>query len=166
MYLFGFDKNDIQVCEMFKPSIIKGTSDQDDLIAEEQLIEKDFLPKEIGNSDYKFPTRTVLSCAKTIDWTNVIYPFGLVNIPLTYDKRRDLQYNNIKFNIKWGKGDEQRMIESYVECLMIMIRNKVLLNNGNLVLFILSNSSLAKLIFSCISSIFSIFTLIFVSKIL
>lgn len=130
--IFGFDKNDIQVCEMFKPSIIKGTSDQDDLIAEEQLIEKDFLPKEIGNSDYKFPTRTVLSCAKTIDWTNVIYPFGLVNIPLTYDKRRDLQYNNIKFNIKWGKGDEQRMIESYVECLMIMIRNKVLLNNGNL----------------------------------
>ena len=129
---FSFEKKDIQVCEMFVPSLIKGTNFQDDLEQEEQLIEKDFLPKEIGNNEFKFPTRTVLSCAKHVDWTNVIYPFSLVNIPMTYDKRYDLQYNNIKYNIKWGRGEEQRVIESYINCLMIMMRNKVLLNNGNL----------------------------------
>lgn len=129
---FSYDRNDLQVCEMFVPSYIKGTNIQDDLVQEGQLMEKDFLPKEIGNNEFKFPTRTVLSCAKHVDWTSVIYPFSLVNIPMTYDKRYDLQYNNIKYNIKWGKGEDQRIIESYIDCLMIMLRNKVLLNNGNL----------------------------------
>ena len=130
--VFDFDKKDNQVCEMFVPSLVEGKGEQDDLIEEEQLIEKDFLPAEVGEGDFVFPTRTILSCSKTIDWTGVIEPYGLFNIPLTYDKRRDLQYNNIKYNIKWGKGDEYRVIESYVNCLMLMIRNKVLLNNGNL----------------------------------
>lgn len=132
---FDYDQKDIQVCEMFVPTYAldnKGTEYQDDLEAEEQLMEKDFLPKEIGGNEFKFPTRTVLSCAKHIDWTNVVYPFSLVNIPMTYDKRYDLQYNNIKYNIKWGKGDDLRVMESYIDCLMIMLRNKVLLNNGNL----------------------------------
>ena len=132
---FDYNPKDIQVCEMFVPTYAldnKGTEYQDDLEAEEQLMEKDFLPKEIGGNEFKFPTRTVLSCAKHIDWTNVVYPFSLVNIPMTYDKRYDLQYNNIKYNIKWGKGDDLRVMESYIDCLMIMLRNKVLLNNGNL----------------------------------
>lgn len=89
---------------MFVPSLVEGKGEQDDLIEEEQLIEKDFLPAEVGEGDFVFPTRTILSCSKTIDWTGVIEPYGLFNIPLTYDKRRDLQYNNIKYNIKWGKG--------------------------------------------------------------
>ena len=129
---FSFDKRDTKICEMFVPSFIKGTTIQDDLEQEEQLINKDFLPEEIGNGEFKFPTRTVLSCAKHIDWTNIIYPYSLVNIPMTYEKRYGLQYNNVKYNIKWGKGDEQRVIESYIDCLMVMLRNKVLLNNGNL----------------------------------
>ena len=132
---FDFNKMDVQVCEMFLPSYAsdnKGTKFQDDLEEEELLMAKDFLPKEIGGNEFKFPTRTVLSCAKHIDWTNVVYPFSLVNIPMTYNKRSDLQYNNIKYNIKWGKGDDLRVMESYIDCLMIMLRNKVLLNNGNL----------------------------------
>ena len=129
---FAFTKEDTQVCEFFIPSYNVEKKFQEDLEVEKQLIEKDFLPTEIGSGDFKFPTRTVLSCAKFIDWTNEIKPFELINIPMTYDKRAELSYNNVKYNIKWGRGDEQRIIESYVECLMLMIRNKVLLNNGNL----------------------------------
>ena len=83
-------------------------------------------------SDFHFPTRTVLSCAKTIDWTNVVEPFTLVNLPFTYDKRSELSYNNFRCNIKWGNGDDLCVMESYVRCLMLIIRNKVLLNNGDL----------------------------------
>ena len=95
------------------------------------LIEKDFLPDEIGTEDFKFPTRTVLSYAKTTDWTNIIEPYALVNIPFTYDKRRELPYNNFKYNIKWGNGEDD-VIDSYVRCLMLIMRNKVLLNDGDL----------------------------------
>lgn len=129
--VFNFTIKDRQLCEMFIPTQNE-YGKIEDLIEETELIEKDFIPNEIGQSDYRFPTRTVLSCAKTVDWTNIIDPFMLVNLPFTYDKRRELPYNNFKYNIKWGNGDELCVMESYVRCLMLIIRNKVLLNNGDL----------------------------------
>lgn len=129
--VFGFSKSDRQLCEMFTP-----TKNEcgffEDLLEETELIERDFLPEEIGSDDYSFPTRTVLSCSKTVDWSEEVNPFNLVNLPFTYDKRADLPYNNLKYNIKWGNGDDLRVMEAYVRCLMLIIRNKVLLNNGDL----------------------------------
>jgi len=129
--VFTFTPKDRQLCEMFIPHKNEYGS-IDELMEETELIEKDFIPSEIGQSDYHFPTRTVLSCAKTVDWTNVVDPFTLVNLPFTYDKRKELTYNNYKYNIKWGNGDDLRIMESYIRCLMLIIRNKVLLNNGDL----------------------------------
>lgn len=129
--VFEFAKIDRELCELFIPQKNK-FGFLDDLKEETELIEKDFIPSEIGQGDYKFPTRTVLSCAKTVDWSKTIDPFTLVNLPFTYDKRSDLSYNNIKYNIKWGTGEDMRVMESYVRTLMLIIRNKVLLNKGDL----------------------------------
>lgn len=127
---FDFKSQDVLASHFFKASMFM--NEQDDLIDEIALIEKDFVPSEVGENDFKFPTRTTLSCAKIIDWTNNLYPYGLFNIPLTYDKRKDLIYNNIRYNIKWGVGEDQYAMEAYVDCLMLMLRNKVLLNDGDL----------------------------------
>lgn len=127
---FDIKSQDTLACQFFKPSFIM--NQQDDLIDEVALIEKDFVPLEVGENDFKFPTRTTLSCAKMIDWTNNQHPYSLFNIPLTYDKRNDIVYNNIRYNIKWGVGDDQYAMEGYVDCLMLMLRNKVLLNEGDL----------------------------------
>ena len=97
--VFSMSKKDKQHCEMFLQCMDE-EGNAIDLQLEKQLIEKDFLPDEIGTEDFKFPTRTVLSYAKTTDWTNIIEPYALVNIPFTYDKRRELPYNNFKYNIK------------------------------------------------------------------
>lgn len=129
--VFSFTQKDRELCEMFIPQKNE-YGYLEDLQAETELIEKDFIPGEIGNGDFKFPTRTVLSCAKTVDWSKTIDPFTLVNLPFTYDKRSDLSYNNLKYNIKWGNGEDMRVMESYVRTLMLIIRNKVLLNNGDL----------------------------------
>ena len=129
--VFSFSEKDRQLCEIFV-----ATKNEygylDDLIEETELIERDFLPSEVGTGDFSFPTRTVLSTGKNVDWNQVIDPFMLVNLPLTYDKRADLPYNNLKYNIKWGKGDELTVMKAYVRTLMLMLRNKVLLNNGDL----------------------------------
>lgn len=127
---FSFDLQDTLACHFYKPSYLK--SEQDDLRDEMALIEKDFVPLKVGNNDFKFPTRTTLSCSKSINWTDSQEPYGLFNIPLTYDKRKDLIYNSIRSNIKWGSGDNQYAMEAYIECLMLMLRNKVLLNDGDL----------------------------------
>ncbi|MDE7414377.1 MAG: hypothetical protein K2N05_11420 [Muribaculaceae bacterium] len=129
--VFGFSRKDTQLCEMFIPTKNE-LGNQMDLVDETELIEKDFLPEEIGSGDFLFPTRTVLSCGKNVDWSKKVDPYTLVNLPFTYDKRKDLPYNNLKYNIKWGKGDDLCVMESYVRTLMLMLRNKVLLNNGDL----------------------------------
>lgn len=127
---FSFTHEDSQVCEMFISHDKNGQVINNREMVE--LIEKDFIPYEIGENDFWFPTRTVLSYAKNIDWTNRIDPFTLVNLPFTYDKRKDLPYNQFENNLKWGKGDAQLKMDAYVRCLMLIIRNKVLLNNGSL----------------------------------
>ena len=128
---FSFTQSDRQLCEMFMPQMNE-YGDLEDLKAQTYIIQKDYIPNELGPKDFKFPTRTVLSCAKTVDWDMSIDPYTLINIPFTYDKRSDLPHNNLKCNIKWGNGEGFRVMESYVRCLMLIIRNKVLLNNGDL----------------------------------
>lgn len=130
--VFDINDNDAQICHVFLPSTIAGTNIQDDLLRENELIERDFLPDHIGEeSDFKFPTCTALSYAAGMDKTKTIAPFNLVNVPMTYEKREKMGYNRIADNIKWGDMDNNA-IEVYIECVMLMIRNKVLLNNGNL----------------------------------
>lgn len=133
---FEFNSQDSIASHFFIPSFLVNPqtfkNEQDDLIEELAILEKDFIPLEVGEKDFRFPTRTTLSCAKNIDWTDSQYPYGLFNIPITYDKRKDLIYNNVRYNIKWGTGNDQYAMEAYVDCLMLMLRNKVLLNDGDL----------------------------------
>ena len=135
--VFGFDKSDSQVCQMFVPTIEtleSGERLQQDLLREIPLINKDFLPDVIGEGcDFCFPNRTVLSAKRNIDWNARVDAFGLVNIPFTYDKRKNLTYNQMYFDIKWGNDFASKTIlEKYIDCLMLMIRNKVVLNDGDL----------------------------------
>ncbi|MBR3479166.1 MAG: cell division FtsA domain-containing protein [Prevotella sp.] len=130
---FAFKEEEGLLSKFFIPSFNKDTGSPDDLIVEESVLSKDFLPAAVGgDSDFKFPTRTVLSYSKSsIDWQNAVQPFGLVNIPLTYNKRQPLIYNHIEDNIKWGR-DKQRMVEAYISCIMLMIRNKVVQEGGQI----------------------------------
>lgn len=128
---FDFTQIDNVLSPMFVPQK-NNRGYLEDLIAETKIIEQDYIPRQIGNGDFKFPTRTVLSCAKSIDWNSVVDPFSLINLPFTYDKRLDFRYNDIKSNIKWGLGDEMKVMEAYVRTLMLIIRNKVIVSGGKL----------------------------------
>lgn len=132
---FSYEQVGKPYSEFFTPSMLQfnGRQLQDDLLAEQSLMERDFLPLAVtSQSDFHFPTRTVLSAAQTTKWHEVVRPYGMVNIPLTYDKRESYLYNRNIYNIKWGKGEMLRVMESYVETLMLMIRNKVLTEQGDL----------------------------------
>ncbi len=129
---FSYSTNDCEICKMFLPKQNEA-GNLESLQEESELIEQEYIPDEVGNGDFKFPTRTVLSCSNTIDWTEAVDPFTLVNLPFTFNKRSDDRaYNTFKYNIKWGKGDDLSVMEAYVRTLMVIIRNKVLLNNGDL----------------------------------
>ena len=132
--VFGFDKTDSQVCQMFLQTVDETHHIGLDLLDEIPLIEKDFLPEELGiGGDFRFPNRTVLSAKRNIDWNARVDAFALFNIPFTYDKRQNLTYNQMYFDIKWGNDlASKTILEKYIDCLMLMIRNKVVLNDGDL----------------------------------
>lgn len=106
-----------------------------DLIDENDLMVRDFIPTVVGgDSDFSFPTRTALSYAKSTDWTEKLRSFGLINFDITYNKKLGIAYNaKPMVNIKWSnKPNAQSAMQAYIRNVMMIIRNKVIANNGNL----------------------------------
>jgi hypothetical protein len=101
---------------------------------ENNIMEKDLLPSFVGSgSDFHFPTRTILSCAKATDWNANLNCFEMHNIPLTYGKRVDQSYNDYHYDIKWGTGEEDKaLLRCYIENLLFMLRTKVVVEGGDL----------------------------------
>ena len=134
---FNYQSRDALYSTFFIQSfrVIAGKDLPTDLLAETDLMEADFIPKVVGDdSDFSFPTRTVLSHARSIDWTEQLRTFGLLNFNLTYNKRSSLAYNaEPMVNIKWSNSQNaQTAMQAYINNIMLLIRNKVVACNGNL----------------------------------
>lgn len=129
---FCYNKSNSLLSLMFIPSLnVRG--DREDLDFESDMMERDLLPLEVDDKcDFHFPTKTVLARGKQVN-RNAVVPFGHANIPLTQDRRADANYNDLIDDIKWGKDENDRQgMNMFVECLLLIIRNKVIVENGNL----------------------------------
>ncbi len=94
------------------------------------LFESEFLPEKIGiESEFHFPTRTALSALRSINW-DVISAMGDNNFAFTYGYRLTKKFDQILTDLKWGNDDRQ--VKATVYNLMFLMRNKVILNGGNL----------------------------------
>lgn len=118
--------------------IIKGEEQIQLLTKTEQLeryiFDYDFVPESIGkNDEFKFPMRTALSEARTVNWNTISYPLAHANIPFPYEKRNEYKYNKTVTGLKWSNdADNIKRVKCYIESLFIILRNKVILNNGDL----------------------------------
>ena len=131
---FDITSDDIQIATLFDPS--KTTTDfaGTGAFAIRELIEHEFVPQNIGNgTGYKFPQRTVLAESHSLDIDKETFTLVDFNIPFIYEKK--IQKNNkIVPNLKWAKrekGNEKR-VRAFFEKIIMLMRNKVLLNRGNL----------------------------------
>ena len=93
---------------------------------------KDFIPDTIGDNDvYSFPMRTVFAQNKNIQYDKAPMPLADGNIPFLYEKDASPDWHEIKTELKWG-GVHERLLEIHLETIFILIRNKVVLNDGDL----------------------------------
>lgn len=92
-----------------------------------------FLPDIIGkNKEYSFPMRTAFSERKEINYDLPHFTLADGNIPFEYEKEQTRSYNkSAKTNLKWDAQDRGR-VKMYLENIFLILRNKVLLNSGNL----------------------------------
>lgn len=90
------------------------------------------IPKTIeANSEYSYPMRTVLSKSKSIDFLQPLYALASTNIPFAYEKIPVPLHNDISTDLKW-LTTQPKEIELYLENIVLLLRNKVLYNNGNI----------------------------------
>ncbi len=98
------------------------------------IFDSDFLPKAISATQgYSFPIRTVMSAARNTNWNQEVIPMGHVNVAFTYGKKNTYSYNNLYSNIKWSNDESAaQQMRAYIESLMLLLRNKVVMNGGSL----------------------------------
>lgn len=98
------------------------------------IFNNDYIPEEINkSSQYHFPIRTVLSEGKNTDWKRPVFSMANTNIPFTYEKEMLPSFDKWTTDLKWGNNvDSQQRVRHYLETLFLLLRNKVLLNNGEL----------------------------------
>lgn len=92
---------------------------------------QDFVPDTIGNNEYSFPMRTVYAKIKNINFNKNPMAFAEGHIPFLYEKNDIPKWNDINTEMKWG-GVDDKLLEMHIETIFIMLRNKVVLNEGSL----------------------------------
>lgn len=128
---FDITADDVQIASLFHPT--KEKLGDFGAIAIRELIEHEFVPQHIGNgSDFKFPHRTVIAENHSLNIETETFTLVDFNIPFIYE--RVPERDKVQTNLKWAKkekGNEKR-VRSYFEKIMMLLRNKVLFNRGNL----------------------------------
>lgn len=87
------------------------------------------VPSVLGD-EIKFPMRTLLSYKKATDWNQPFWPYITGNMPYYYGSVVKNSFNDIESDLKWSSPEQ--MIKCYLGSLMMLIRNKVLMEGGNL----------------------------------
>ncbi len=111
-------------------------------LADPQLrshLERELIPFAIGEGNkHRFPMRTATSEIKGLDHIGSTFALGDINIPFHYEKEESLKSEKIETNLKWTKfkGSDGKInanrVDKFIETLLVLIRNKVLLNGGDL----------------------------------
>lgn len=102
-----------------------------------EVLAQEFTPDELNrNSEFNFPQRTIINSRKNLDLNRDTYALSDFNIPFVYEKYGIHTDSHIRTNLKWSDytkdPNEIKVIDAYFENLLFLIRNKVLLNGGDL----------------------------------
>ena len=101
------------------------------------IIKEEFMPFLINDkSQYKFPQRTVINDNGNFQVNEPNFALADFNIPFWYLKENFSLGSEITSNLKWVdfRTDKrfERRTKGFLKQILLMIRNKVLLNNGDL----------------------------------
>lgn len=86
-----------------------------------------------GQNEIHFPMRTLLSYKRATDWNTPTAPYLTGNIPFYYGVIAPAPYNELKSDLKWSNDPHiTAMVKCYLGSLMQIMRNKVVMEGGDL----------------------------------
>ena len=90
------------------------------------------IPDLIGaDLEYKLPLRTAFAEHNMIDYNKVTHTLASGNIAFRYEKSELNPHNNVSTDLKWSTDKKER-VRLFLANIYLLIRNKVLLNGGDL----------------------------------
>ncbi|MGY5846616.1 hypothetical protein ACW6QP_04290 [Salegentibacter sp. HM20] len=100
-----------------------------------KALRDDLFPEEIHSDDnYQFPQRTAINYHKQTNFNQPVFSLANISIPFKYEKESFDLNSKVRTNLKWNSatGEDQKILISFFEELIKIIRNKILLNGGDL----------------------------------
>ncbi|NDV65648.1 hypothetical protein [Bacteroides sp. 224] len=96
-----------------------------------EVFDEEFIPA-YTDEEFRFPMRSALSYGEKTNWQDV-YPFEKASADELYEKRVGYDYDHTITDLKWSdNGNNQKQVKVYIESLMYLLRNKVVIGNGRL----------------------------------
>jgi len=96
-----------------------------------EVFDEEYIPM-YTDEEFRFPMRSALSFGEKTNWIDV-YPFEKASLDELYEKRLGYDYNDTITDLKWSDDDNsQKQVKVYIESLMYLLRNKVIIANGRL----------------------------------
>lgn len=97
-------------------------------------IKENCIPRTIGaQDDIHFPLRTILSYKKATNWNTPTAPYITGGMSYYYGIVPSTAYNTTKSDLKWSTDNNvPAMLKCYLGSLMQLMRNKVVMEGGDL----------------------------------
>lgn len=100
------------------------------------IVNQEFVPELINKlHEFHFPFRTAISSKKSVELNRSVFALADFNIPFVYEKYQIVN-SAVRTNLKWSEysatSNDMKVVASYFESLLLLIRNKILLNDGDL----------------------------------
>jgi len=132
---FDITPGDVQIATLFHPEKTSEDFGGTGAIAIREIINDEFVPNYIGSgsgSGYKFPHRTVISENQFLNIDTETFSLADFNIPFSYEKKP--LADRVQTNLKWAKKEKgnTKRIGAFFETIIMLLRNKVLFNKGDL----------------------------------
>lgn len=91
------------------------------------------VPKELGQKEAKFPMRSVFTFVKGTSWKSATEPYLTGNFSYCYGRQPKLDFIEDENDLKWSEDeDNAAKIRCCLESVVMMLRNKVLMEGGDL----------------------------------
>lgn len=136
---FEINENDEQFAALYSPNLdyndLTGSTYNASIIP--RIMEQEFMPLQISkDKEHKFPQRTVIANNRHLNLNQAIFSAADMSIFFNHEKKPLLPSEEISTNLKWRQfvlGDQgSKKIKAFFEQIIMLIKNKVLLNGGDL----------------------------------
>jgi hypothetical protein len=132
---FDINENDQQIAFLMPDDADRTDLDIIDIEEAEEFLVQETMSKSFGNEELRSaPFRTCLIQNNNLNYAIPTSVFSDANIAFDYEKLAIKPYMKAYTDLKWavGSGEDKIRLELYIEEMLTLCKNKVLLNNGNL----------------------------------